>query len=138
MTSSSNDLYSTYVLPILEVFASEGLNSALFWRVDGDYAPITFMIDCSDTFWWGAADVETIHPEDLPALRQAFVDVSEIAEGPIWWAELFCARLRGLRPQGSMYEDLSNDMADLFDACGPERMTGVSNPFPQPKRTRTE
>lgn len=135
MTSSSNDLYSTYVLPILEVFASEDLNSALFWRVDGDYAPITFMLSCTETFWWGVVDQESIALKDLPALRQAFEDAAKVKDGDIWWTDLFCARLRGLRPQGLVYEDLSNDMADLFDACGPERMTGVSNLFPQPGRT---
>lgn len=43
-------------------------------------------------------------------------------------AELFAARVREMRPQGACYKGYPKDLWPLFDACGPERETGMGNP----------
>lgn len=43
-------------------------------------------------------------------------------------SELFAARVRGMRPQGACYKGYPKDLWPLFDACGPERETGMGNP----------
>lgn len=43
--------------------------------------------------------------------------------------DLFCARVRGERPQGACYSRYPQELWPLFDAVGPERETGLGNPF---------
>ena len=75
----------------------------LFWRVDSEYAPITMMVSCSDVFAWGCADCETITDENIDDLEKAYID------DPDNGAALFCARLRGMRPQGFYYQYIDKD-----------------------------
>lgn len=86
-------------------------------------------ITCNDVFHWGCADVEDINSdEDIELLIQACKD-SEF-DGPT----LYCARKRGMRPQGAMYKHLDEKDWPLFDECGPHRETGIGNPVEQPER----
>ncbi len=117
-----------FVHRVLAAFAFENCDS-LWWRVDGDYAPVTFMVQCSDVFWWGTADSEQINPEDLDALEAAFRDASAACKnGDVYAPELFCARKRGMRPQGAFYKGMNEALWPLFHACGAERETGLGNP----------
>jgi hypothetical protein len=45
---------------------------------------------------------------------------------------LFACRSRNSRPQGAIYKRISKALVPLFDACGPERMTGFGNPVEHP------
>ena len=118
----------------------------LWWRTDGEYAPISFFVNCNDVFWWACADAEEITPETLPILKQAIADVrlaldidrfdrdrewaKENIERCNWMNEadmLFCCRARKMRPQGCCYSDFK-ELWPLIDACGPEREIDHGNP----------
>jgi len=123
---------------VMGIFALADVQSALWWNVKGE-----LFANCSDTFWWGTADVEEITPERLPVLERAYADliaISDLATEEL--AELYAARVRGLRPQGAAYPKAAPDsphwdevqqIIALFDACGPEREVDLTNPVPQPR-----
>lgn len=100
----------------------------LEWRgMDGK--PTAF-VNCSDLFDWGSADCEEVTPENFPMLVQAIEDAEKAVKyGGIRGDDLFCARVRGCRPQGAAYTFIRPELWPLFDACGPERETGVGNPY---------
>lgn len=102
------------------------------WYVkDGE--PVPWFI-CNDMFWWGCADAEDITEADLPLLRQTRDDLIAAGDGHLdELASLYCARKRGMRPQGAWYRvaALTPQVQALFDACGPERETGLGNPQTQ-------
>jgi hypothetical protein len=105
------------VLGLFAMFPND-CTDMLTWRTDGEYAPITFMANCSDEFAWACADTETIEPRDLDALERAFADVRAV-ECPAFWAPvLFAARKRGMRLIKAPSEER---LRALFEACGPVR-----------------
>lgn len=118
-----------FVLRVLRVFAFDYCRD-VFWRADGEYAPVTFMAICSDVFSWGCADCETITPENIEELERAFADTkaADPQLGGILATSLFCARVRKMRPQGAVYKSLPASLWPLFDACGPERTVGPEDP----------
>jgi hypothetical protein len=101
----------------------EDNNESLWWRTDEEYAPITFLINCSDAFWWGCSDAEEITEENIDILEQSIKDAGD--------PRLFCARVRGMRPQGAMYKYIETKNRHFFDACGPEREIEIGNPCEQ-------
>lgn len=136
------------VLAIGDGFNNYGdLWECLWWRTDGEYAPVTFFVNCNDLFYWASADCETLTPDNLPLLLQAVKDVRvafgvdvhdsrELLDGKTgvpderwnnWFhsgghgASLFCARVRGMRPQRPVMRKLDARLLPLFEACGPER-----------------
>lgn len=111
-----------YVMDVLRLFAEyDCTNMCDFWRCDGEYAPVTFFVNCNDLFYWACADAETITSENLPTLRQAFADIHEIDHCFTAYApSLFACRVRGMRPQPPAYPK-EEKLRALFDACGPER-----------------
>jgi len=127
----------------------------IWWRTDGEYAPVTIFVNCNDLFWWASADCERLTPESIGMWEQAYSDLDALlpaeprtaenqTDGPVreaWLARgtrrisimscvdwLFCARVRGMRPQGACYPKDAPEVWPLFDACGPERPTGHGNP----------
>jgi len=95
--------------------------------------------NCSDTFAWGSADCEPITEDSMPLVIQTARDLFEVLH-PIadkvtdrqWlscWADLYAARVRSLRPQGAAYKRYPKEVWHLFDAAGPERETGLGNPY---------
>lgn len=105
---------------------------ALFWRVDDGI--LSVHVNCSDLFAWGAADAEELTAANIDLFEATFAEC-EATFGQyraMWAAELFCARVRGKRPQGAFYRNLEPEWAVLFDACGPERQTGLGNPVERP------
>jgi len=127
----------------------------IWWRTDGEYAPVTIFVNCNDLFWWASADCERLTPENIGLWEQAYSDLDALlrdeprtpenqTDGPVrkaWLARgtrrisimscvdwLFCARVRGMRPQGACYPSDAPEVWPLFDACGPERPTGHGNP----------
>lgn len=126
-----------FALEVLTVIANYGLHDMLFWRTDGEFAPITFFANCNDLFYWATADLEVINPDNFPEIERAMKDVgarpastvdctcctcqflrkrSESLDG----LSLFCARSRKMRPQKCAYPE-DKKLWPLFDACGPER-----------------
>lgn len=119
-----------FVMRVLTLFAMfpNDCSESLLWRCDGGYAPITFMVNCSDEFAWACADAEPITPADIDALEQAFTDVRAVDPDALYQAPmLFVARKRGMRPQGAAYPTDAR-LHPLFDACGPERQIDLGNP----------
>lgn len=140
------------VLALGDGFQDYGnLWESIWWRTDEAYAPVTFMVNCNDLFYWACSDTEKITAENLPQLLQAIVDVrasigvppadytpyphngndedrdkwnqgfSPWFDAGMWAAKLFCARLRKMRPQQPYYKDMPEPIKALFDACGPVR-----------------
>jgi hypothetical protein len=113
--------------------------SDLIWREeDGN---IHAAVICSDCFWWGTADAEELTPETFPIYKQAVAECEALAKTlpkdsnqmpQLYADELFAARIRKMRPQVASYEMYPPVLWPLFDACGPERETGLGNPAKQP------
>lgn len=109
-------------IEILAYIASEDLCGTIWWRCDGKFAPITIFVNCNDLFFWAAADTEPITPETLPILKQAIEDAKKIddVDGSFVGLELYCCRIREIRPQRPAYPK-NDKFHALFDSCGPER-----------------
>ena len=102
-------------------------NHVLWWRTDAEYAPVTLMVNCNDVFFWGCADCEQLDPDNIADLERAVADAKEVGDmsnGHLLWV----ARIRGMRPQGAYYKYFKEGIKPLFNACGPERETGLGNP----------
>lgn len=124
-----------YAMRVLDIVARADHHDSIWWRTDNQYAPITFFVNCSDVFSWGSADLEDLTPERLEAFEQALKDCTDTAGSNVYGPELFCARMRGCRPQGAAYPE-NERLWPLFDACGPERDTGLGNPYRPGQRKR--
>lgn len=123
-----------FIHRVLAVFAFDNCDD-LWWRTDGEYAPVTLFVLCNDVFEWGTADAEPIRPEDLPLLEQAAEDVRPLVSMLNGVGDLYVARKRGMRPQGASYKYIDEKLWPLFNACGPERVTDLLNPKKQPEET---
>lgn len=119
-----------FITRVMEIFSMSHADTtdALFWRVDD--SQLNLYANVSDVFAWGSVDAEEITPERLPDLEQAYRDLLPIGQQS-YTADLYAARIRGQRPQGAAYPDGAAAQA-LFDACGPERPTGLGNPRKPP------
>lgn len=120
---------------VLEIFSLSHADAYgdLFWRVDDGL--VSLFANVSDVFAWGGSDCEPITRETLPELERAYSDLKTVgAEG--FTAELYTARRRHTRPQGAAYPDKTDPVgpavAALYNACGPERETGLGNPRKPP------
>lgn len=110
-----------FIRQVIEICEEVGIEP----EFSSDSGEIKIYIRCNDIFYWGCSDAEEVRIENLSILRQSAKDI------PNWKAGyLFCARVRGLRPQGAFYE-AKDDKKDwpLFDACGPEREICMGNPY---------
>lgn len=131
---------------LLRVFRLGGFDDhpELWWRTDGEYAPVTIFINCNDVFWWAVADLEQLTPENIGVWEQAYADLDALVPEPQRGDydrlmhrfnvianvnTLFCARVRGMRPQGCVYPNAAREVWPLFDACGPEREIDAGNPY---------
>lgn len=121
-----------FVCRVLSVFNGfDGLsNDDVWWRTDDEYAPITLLVNCNDLFFWGCSDCEEVTPENISILEQAVKDVEAITGSQRHADQVFCCRVRGMRPQGACYDEryFPKPIWPLFDAAGPERKTGLGNP----------
>lgn len=116
----------SFVMRVLEIFAMFPYDTTeqLTWRCDDEYGPITFLVNCSDTFTYACADCEPLTPETLPVLESAIRDLEaldvDIVYAMMFLGMLYAARVRGVRPMGQAYPG-NEQLWALFDACGPER-----------------
>ena len=129
----SNEEFLLRVLKCFDECSEGGSHDDIWWRTDGEYAPVTIWVNCSDLFYWGTADLEKITPENLPLLEQTMKDVKAAGVSPyVHGASVFACRSRKMRPQGAVYKDEESALIELFDACGPLRPVDFANPKPQP------
>lgn len=122
---------SDLTLRVLRVFAFDNTEQ-VWWRTDGEYAPVTFFATCNDLFAWGCADCERITEQNIDLLERTAAELSE--DDQSYLGELFAARARQMRPQGACYKSWPEHIKALFDACGPERSIDVFNPFTPDQR----
>lgn len=111
------------VLAVLGLFSFDQ-TEGLWWRTDGEYAPVTFFARVDDVFAWGTADLERVGAADVSALRQARADAeaADPERGEDWWVELWAARRRRWRPQPAALRAVGDGpLLALFEACGPAR-----------------
>lgn len=123
-----------FIHAVLDLAQRADFRGELIWHSDG--ATLTVSVDVSDVFAWGGSDAEDLTPERLPLLAQAVADLRAIHPSDDMYAvDLYAARLRGMRPQGAAYPKERAATQALFDACGPERPTGLGNPRKPPAPT---
>lgn len=118
----TREVSKEFILDVLDTFG-HGMAEMITWRTDEEYAPVTFWVNCNDLFYWATSDGEDITPENLPVLKQAFVDLESAYPhmGKCWAGELFAARVRGMRPQRRVLDKYHESIRPLFLAAGPER-----------------
>lgn len=137
-----------FVLRVARVFDSFCGPSAdgIWWRTDAPkYHPITIFVTCNDFFFWACSDMEEVTPENVSVLEACVRDMRALKivdekEREADWADaglLFCARVRGMRPQGAYYAHIDKHWWPLFDACGPVREAETGNPKSRPVETVT-
>lgn len=106
---------------LLRLIAEYEISDNIWWNTS-----LEFFVNCNDIFGWAMADAEPISTdEDIVALEQAIKDGGD--DGVL----LYCARKRGMRPQGALYKHLDEKNKELFNACGPEREINFFNPCGQ-------
>lgn len=96
----------------------ELFDSDIIWDIN-----FKFLVICNDLFWWGTADAEELNISTIKQLEQALKDA-----GGIDGCDLYCCRMRKMRPQGACYKYIEEKNWSLFNKCGPERETGFGNP----------
>lgn len=127
-----------FVRRVLAAF--DGFNGAdpddLFWRVDSQYAPVTFFARCNDLFDWGTADLQEITPENIEEMERATTECRALdpVHGVLVATTLFCCRVVGSRPQGACYDSIDPKFWPLLDNCGPEREVDMMNPKAHPNQ----
>jgi len=131
-----------FIRSVLFLTRKHDIEDDLRWLVE-ENGDIKFYVICSDTFAWGCADAEDITPENLPVFEQVCNECEALdANGAddidhkfaiLYAAQLFAARVRGMRPQGACYKSYPKRMWHLFNACGPERLLNLINPKPIPE-----
>lgn len=117
---------ATWLLPThaAEVMAIYGFPDGidcpddLWWRtIDG---AVMFFAKCSDMFMWACADLEPIHAEDMPLLRECRRVLDELGSSCLL-SELYACRKRGKRPMKVwLDEEVGDKLRAIFEACGPE------------------
>lgn len=122
------------LLDLLRLFQFDE-NDDLWWRErEGPGSELYFLINCSDTFYWAAADCEEILPEDIPDLARAKADAEATGEiDAFYWTRLWAARKRGERPMNvwlkrRLEKEGAVGMLALFEAAGPERESTIWAP----------
>jgi hypothetical protein len=131
MSELTTEQFILEVLQLTAMFPND-LCSELMWRCDREYAPITFFINCSDLFYWGCADGETVTKENIHILRESIKDLAPYALSRQDASLLFCCRVRKMRPQGAYYKYIDKEVWHLYDEAGPEREIGNGN-TPKPE-----
>lgn len=125
-----------FILRVLRAFAACDSTDSLRWRLHESSpffvapadlgAPIFFWVLCSDEFFLACADAEDVTPENIHVMEQAVIDCLALKEtepqARFWAPTLFVARVRKMRPLARSYgfKNMSK-LAELLDACGPER-----------------
>ena len=118
-----------YKINLLKLAAKHDIREDLFWN-----EALDFFVICSDFFYWGVADLVDVYSQaNVDLLEHSIADCEAAKQfGSVHAPLLYCARKAHMRPQGAYYKHINKELWPLFDACGPERETGVGNPEPRP------
>lgn len=123
-----------FIIRLLRLFQFDYCGE-VWWRGEPELdGPLSFFVTCNDAFWWATGDNERITPENIGVLEQAFADLEKVrarSHAPL----LFCARVRGMRPQGAMYKYIPDAAWPLFDAAGPARDQKEPGNTPRPEKS---
>ncbi len=103
-----------FIENVLEI-TSFDLCDDLWWRTDSEYGPITFFIQCSDSFGYACADAEEITEEDVDNLRKAVQDIREHNVSATWGPLLYVARKRNMQPLKELLKMMSDNERVLFE-----------------------
>jgi hypothetical protein len=114
---SNNNINLEFLLKVLSLTANISYMD-IWWRTDGDYAPVSIFINCHNVFSEGFADFESITPDNIHILEKASEDIKAIGASDEFIPMLFCARIRKQRPRDEMIPD-NNKVMKLFHECGP-------------------
>ncbi len=107
------------------------IQDGFFWRCEGK--DIHIFVICNDLFYWGTADLEELTAENIDSYEQTYKDAETALQfGHCHADELWCCRVRKMRPQGACYKSIPKELWPLFDTCGPEREIDICNPRKQP------
>ena len=121
-----------FILKVLEITSRYDCTDMIWWRCDGEYTPVTFFVNCNDTFAWACSDCEKITPENIQMFEDTLREVESIIDSTAYAGELFVARVRKMRPQGASYKECYDKrLWHLFDSCGPARPSD-KEPFGNP------
>jgi hypothetical protein len=101
----------------------------VWWSCKGEYAPITFFVNCNDLFYWACSDAVIITDKNIELLESSYIEASKHENecGECYASLLFCCRDREMQPQGAYYKDIPKSMWPLFDSCGPDRSEEKGN-----------
>lgn len=124
----------SFLYRAMDLIAQAELHDEVWWHTTGGTVAPTLVVKCSDIFAWGCADCEPITPENIHYLEAAIRECLALPgfAGVGYIGQLFCAKARGLRPQGAAYPK-APEVAALFDACGPKREVNFGNPYAHPE-----
>lgn len=120
-----------FIRRVLSITDEYDDHDCIWWRArDGE--PVQFIVGCNDVFYWASADGDNLTPDNVDEFARAFAD-AKAADAQFYGPMLFCARLRGMRPQGAAYPRgldgaPRHALWALLDACGPEREIDFLNP----------
>ena len=117
------------LLKVLEKFDDRIGYGMIFIERDGKTVGV--FIDDSDFFAWGYAGAFPFPLEnsEIDLLEKCYEEIQAMDDCLVHYAPLLhCARKNGMRPQGAAYHRSAKEIWHLFDACGPERETGIGNP----------
>ncbi len=96
----------------------------LMWRTDGEYAPLSLFVKCSDFFYWGCADSEDLTSENIHLLEVAMEDTAKAGLDTDDGLLLFCCRSRKLAPMKAWMRQCTSEWTEeqknLFLNCGPQ------------------
>ncbi len=113
-----NEINLDFLLQVLSLTADISYTD-IWWRTDGDYAPVSIFINCNNVFDQGFGDCEGITPQNIHLLEEAARDIRAITQyGDEYIPMLFCARVRGIRPRDEAYPE-NEALWSLLNDCGP-------------------
>ena len=113
----NNKINLEFLLRVLQLTANISYSSALWWRTDGIYAPVSIFINCNNKFEAGRADCECLTPDNLYLFEEAIEEIKEVGGNEEFAPLLFCAKLKRTRPLDSAYPG-DNRLWHLFDRIG--------------------
>ena len=116
------------ILDAMKFAAVYNIRNTIDWIVD-DNNDIILCVVCDDFFEDKTVDRQFITDDNINCWRTSVLDVVDINPqlcmyGPL----LYCCRMRSMRPQGTCYRKIPEQLWPLFDECGPKRKIGFGNP----------
>ncbi len=109
-----------FMIDVLKTIYEADLHDYLYYVVKDN--KVIFNINCNDLFYWATGDAQDLTIENLSILKQSIDELKKISIYSLYEApDLFCCKVRKMRPQKPYYKYIKEDVHHLFDACGPER-----------------